>query len=159
MFFGTAEDLFKITASGAYTKLTPVISSHSLSGSLFPASDGLLYGSQGQIFATNLQGDVKVLQTVEGLNGGLIEAANGSLYGIYSAGQTSRHFLSWGVERRVELAHIQPGKPVQNAFIESFNGRLRDECLKIHCSVTCGTEDVGSRTGAAITTPKGHPAA
>jgi putative transposase len=45
---------------------------------------------------------------------------------------TSRHFLSWGIERRVELAHIQPGKPVQNAFIESFNGRLRDECLNTH---------------------------
>lgn len=42
---------------------------------------------------------------------------------------TSRHFLSWGIDRRIELAHIQPGKPVQNAFIESFNGRLRDECL------------------------------
>jgi putative transposase len=42
---------------------------------------------------------------------------------------TSRHFLSWGIDRRINLAHIQPGKPIQNAFIESFNGRLRDECL------------------------------
>lgn len=42
---------------------------------------------------------------------------------------TSRHFLSWGIDRRIELKHIEPGKPVQNAFIESFNGRLRDECL------------------------------
>ncbi len=42
---------------------------------------------------------------------------------------TSRHFLSWGIEQRIELNHIEPGKPVQNAFIESFNGRLRDECL------------------------------
>lgn len=42
---------------------------------------------------------------------------------------TSRHFLSWGIDRRIELNHIEPGKPVQNAFIESFNGRLRDECL------------------------------
>ncbi len=42
---------------------------------------------------------------------------------------TSRHFLSWGIDRRIDLNHIQPGKPVQNAFIESFNGRLRDECL------------------------------
>jgi putative transposase len=42
---------------------------------------------------------------------------------------TSRHFLAWGIDRRIALAHIQPGKPVQNAFIESFNGRLRDECL------------------------------
>ena len=42
---------------------------------------------------------------------------------------TSRHFLSWGIEQCIELNHIEPGKPVQNAFIESFNGRLRDECL------------------------------
>lgn len=42
---------------------------------------------------------------------------------------TSRHFLCWGMDRRIELNHIEPGKPVQNAFIESFNGRLRDECL------------------------------
>ncbi len=32
----------------------------------------------------------------------------------------------------MELRFIQPGKPVQNAFIESFNGRLRDECLNQH---------------------------
>jgi putative transposase len=44
---------------------------------------------------------------------------------------TSRHFLAWGVERRIELAHIQPGKPVQNAYAESFNGKFRDECLNV----------------------------
>jgi putative transposase len=42
---------------------------------------------------------------------------------------TSRHFLAWGIDRRISLTHIQPGNPVQDAFIESFNGRLRDECL------------------------------
>ncbi len=42
---------------------------------------------------------------------------------------TSRHFLAWGIERRIALAHIQPGKLAQNAFAESFNGRFRDECL------------------------------
>ena len=35
----------------------------------------------------------------------------------------------WAYERGVKLHFIQPGKPTQNAFIESFNGRLRDECL------------------------------
>jgi putative transposase len=44
---------------------------------------------------------------------------------------TSRHFLAWGIDQRIELAHIQPGKPVQNAYIESFNGRFRDECLNV----------------------------
>ncbi len=42
---------------------------------------------------------------------------------------TSRHFLAWCVERKIELVHIEPGKPVQNAFVESFQGRLREECL------------------------------
>lgn len=35
----------------------------------------------------------------------------------------------WADRRRVKLSFIQPGKPVQNAFIESFNGKFRDECL------------------------------
>jgi len=42
---------------------------------------------------------------------------------------TSRHFLAWCVERQIELVHIQPGKPTQNAHVESFHGRLREECL------------------------------
>lgn len=42
---------------------------------------------------------------------------------------TSRHFLAWGIEQHIELVHIQPGKPVQNAHVESFHGRFRDECL------------------------------
>jgi putative transposase len=42
---------------------------------------------------------------------------------------TSRHFLSWCEERHIQLIHIQPGKPVQNGQVESFNGRFRDECL------------------------------
>jgi putative transposase len=38
----------------------------------------------------------------------------------------------WAYERGVQLRFIQPGKPVQNAFVESFQGRLRDECLNRH---------------------------
>jgi putative transposase len=44
---------------------------------------------------------------------------------------TSRHFLAWSIERKIELVHIQPGKPTQNGRVESFNGRLREECLRI----------------------------
>src|SRR5712691_10448314 len=44
---------------------------------------------------------------------------------------TSRHFLAWAVERQIELIHIQPGKPTQNARVESFHGRLREECLRV----------------------------
>lgn len=42
---------------------------------------------------------------------------------------TSMAILRWSQERRVEWHYIAPGKPQQNAFIESFNGRLRDELL------------------------------
>ena len=41
----------------------------------------------------------------------------------------STAILRWCQERGVEWHHIAPGKPVQNAFVESFNGRLRAECL------------------------------
>src|SRR5690348_12354278 len=40
-----------------------------------------------------------------------------------------RALAAWSEERDVRLEFIQPGKPVQNAYVESFNGRLRDECL------------------------------
>jgi len=42
---------------------------------------------------------------------------------------TSTAILRWSQDRRVEWHYIAPGKPQQNAFVESFNGRLRDECL------------------------------
>ena len=40
-----------------------------------------------------------------------------------------RALAAWSEQRGVRLEFIQPGKPAQNAYIESFNGRLRDECL------------------------------
>jgi putative transposase len=45
---------------------------------------------------------------------------------------TSRALDQWAYERGVKLRFIAPGKPVQNCYIESFNGRLRDECLNEH---------------------------
>ena len=44
---------------------------------------------------------------------------------------SSRHFLAWALEWKIELRHIQPGKPTQNAHVESFHGRLREECLRV----------------------------
>ena len=43
---------------------------------------------------------------------------------------------AWAAQQGVALHFIQPGKPVQNAFIESFNGKFRDECLNEHWFVT-----------------------
>ena len=45
---------------------------------------------------------------------------------------TSRAMFEWSEKTGVRLRFIEPGKPVQNAFVESFNGRLRDECLNQH---------------------------
>jgi putative transposase len=50
---------------------------------------------------------------------------------------TSGAVLRWAIDR-VAWHYIQPGKPVQNAFIESFNSRLRDECLNEHVFVSLG---------------------
>ena len=45
---------------------------------------------------------------------------------------TSNAMLQWQEDRQVEWHYIAPGKPMQNGFVESFNGRLRDECLNEH---------------------------
>jgi putative transposase len=45
---------------------------------------------------------------------------------------TSRRMLHWAAQRKVELHFIDPGKPTQNCYVESFNGSLRDECLNEH---------------------------
>ena len=42
---------------------------------------------------------------------------------------TSLAILRWTQDRRIEWHYIAPGKPQQNGYVESFNGRLRDECL------------------------------
>jgi putative transposase len=43
---------------------------------------------------------------------------------------------SWAYEANVQLSFIRPGKPNENAYIESFNGKFRDECLNEHWFVT-----------------------
>ena len=45
---------------------------------------------------------------------------------------TSNAILTFAAERGIEWHYIAPGKPMQNGFVESFNGRLRDECLNEH---------------------------
>jgi len=41
----------------------------------------------------------------------------------------SRALDRWAYQRGVKLDFIRPGKPVENGYVESFNGKLRDECL------------------------------
>jgi transposase InsO family protein len=45
---------------------------------------------------------------------------------------TGKAMLSWAHRNGIALRLIEPGKPNQNAYVESFNGRLRDECLNEH---------------------------
>ena len=45
---------------------------------------------------------------------------------------TSKAMFFWSQQSGVKLHFIQPGKPTQNAFVESFNGRFRDGCLNQH---------------------------
>lgn len=45
---------------------------------------------------------------------------------------TSKAMFFWARDRHIKLHFIQPGKPTQNAFVESFNGKFRDYCLNLH---------------------------
>jgi putative transposase len=66
----------------------------------------------------------RVLERLIDLRGlpALVVSDNGSEF-------TSKALDSWAYQRDVGLHFIRPGKPVENAYIESFNGKLRDECL------------------------------
>ncbi len=59
----------------------------------------------------------------------LIQSDNGPEF-------TSRALDQWAYRHQVHLQFIEPGKPIQNAFIESFNSRLREECLNEHIFVS-----------------------
>ena len=59
----------------------------------------------------------------------IITVDNGSEY-------ISKVMDSWAYRRGVQLDFIHPGRPVENAHIESFNGRLRDECLNAELFLT-----------------------
>lgn len=57
----------------------------------------------------------------------------GSCFRMYYGKEfCGKAMVTWAYERGVQLRLIGPGKPNQNAYIESFNGRFRDECLNEH---------------------------
>jgi len=45
---------------------------------------------------------------------------------------SSKALSQWAYKRKVRLHFIEPGRPMQNAFVESFNGKFRDDCLNEH---------------------------
>jgi putative transposase len=63
----------------------------------------------------------------------------------------------WCEQKNLELDYIEPGKPMQNGHVESFNGKLRDECLNAHwfTSLRPGTS---LKAGGPITTRCAHTA-
>ena len=58
----------------------------------------------------------------------------------------SKDFDRWAYENNVTLDYSRPGKPTDNAFIESFNGSFRDECLNVHWFLSL--EDAGEKIEA-----------
>jgi transposase InsO family protein len=54
----------------------------------------------------------------------------------YGSEFASKAMDGWAYQYRVQLDFIRPGKPVENSYIESFNGRLRDECLNVEVFFT-----------------------
>jgi hypothetical protein len=70
---------------------------------------------------------------------------------------TSRVLDAWAYENHVRLHFIQPGKPIQNCFVESFNGKFRDECLSEHW-FRDPMPDGSSKRGGEITTRSGPTA-
>ena len=72
---------------------------------------------------------------------------------------TSMAILRWSQEQQVEWHYIAPGKPQQNAFIESFNGRLRDELLNETLFTSLAhAREILSASGGTTTTPSGRTA-
>ena len=68
---------------------------------------------------------------------------------------TSNATLSWTSETRVEQRYIAPGKPMQNGFCESFNGRMRDELLNE--TLFFGVDHVREKIGSWVDDYKKQP--
>lgn len=69
---------------------------------------------------------------------------------------SSREFMDWAIKRNIEIEFIEPGKPIQNAYIESFNSRFRHECLKRRCSTISMMRERRSSAGEGSTMRNDH---
>jgi putative transposase len=83
----------------------------------------------GQLISTSISG-----KQVARFLDQLIEQRNKPVKVICDNGTefTSKAMFFWSKETNVTLGFIQPGKPTQNAFVESLNGKFRNECLNQH---------------------------
>ena len=80
---------------------------------------------------------------------------------------TGKALYEWAYQRGVRIVSIAPGKPTQNPYVESFSGKLRDECLNEHWFtsladarriLTAWRQDYNNRTTTQLTA-KSHPGA
>ena len=71
---------------------------------------------------------------------------------------TSNAMLAWAEDNKIDWHFIAPGKPMQNGFCESFNGRMRDELLNESLFFGLDHARTKSRTGLTITTARPHSA-
>jgi putative transposase len=69
---------------------------------------------------------------------------------------TSRCFIAWCLDQRIELVHIRLGKPIENAHVESFHGQLREECLQVSWFRNLFDARARLKPGAGITTRTGR---
>jgi transposase InsO family protein len=69
---------------------------------------------------------------------------------------TSNAILGWVKDHRVEWQYIASGKPRQNGYIESFNGRMRDELPNESLFIDSIRPASSSATGSSTTTPRGR---
>ena len=107
-------------------------------------SDALAWGRRIRIFAVVdvFTRDALAIEVATSLPGGRVVRVLGRLAAARGAPReivldngpesAGRAVDRWAYEQGVRLRFIEPGKPVQNATAESFNGRLRDECLNEH---------------------------
>jgi hypothetical protein len=72
---------------------------------------------------------------------------------------TSRAFMGWAHSHGIRHILIEPGRPMQNGYIESFNGKFRDECLNEHWFETLPQARAASPPGGRTTTRSGRTAA
>jgi transposase InsO family protein len=69
---------------------------------------------------------------------------------------TSNAMLGWAKDHGVDWHYIAPGRPMQNGYIESFNGRMRDELLNERLFIDLDQAASSSAPGSLITTPRGR---
>ncbi len=78
---------------------------------------------------------LKVLARTTTISG--VPIADHDRFRMYYGTEFARKAMDvWAYQYRVQLDFIRPGKPVENGYIESFNGRLRDECLNVEVFFT-----------------------